>query len=96
MPFSFICDLVFLSLSMISFVSFFVLMPTKSFTSGLFDDLPILPTISRITCCFCYALVLVGGLLHYFYLLLIASPFVYVMNNQLCIIFYLHQGSHRA
>ncbi len=36
-------------------------MSTKSFTSGLFNDLPTLSCISR---CFCCALVLVGALLH--------------------------------
>ena len=55
-----VCDLVFLSLSNISFVSFFVLVPTKSFTSGLFNDLPTLSCISR---CFCCVLVLVGAFL---------------------------------
>ncbi len=47
-----VCDLVFLSLSNFSFASFFVLVPTKSFTSGLFNDLP---TLSCISCCFCCA-----------------------------------------
>ncbi len=56
--FSLIFDLVFLSLPNISFVSFFVLVPIKSFTSGLFSDLPTLSCISR---CFCCALVLVGA-----------------------------------
>ncbi len=57
-PYSVGCELVFLSFSNISFVSFSVLVPTKSFTSGLFNNLP---TLSCRTCCFCCAFVLVGS-----------------------------------
>ena len=51
------CDLVFLVLSVISFVSFFVFTPDKSFSSGLFNDLPTLSCISF----FCCALVSDGA-----------------------------------
>ncbi len=55
-----VCERVVLPLSNISFVSLFVLIPTKSLTSGLLSDFP---TLSCISCCFCCALVLVGALM---------------------------------
>jgi hypothetical protein len=82
--------LAFLSLSNMYFVSFFVLVRTKSFTPGLFHYLP---TLTGISCCFCCALVLVGAFIRLPFTSL--NLFLYVMNHQVLwhqqyIMLYLH------